>query len=196
MKRRLIISAVVFSALFIFTLVVIFIDGMNDKIYKSDVAIVLGSKVNPDGSLSKRLQARLDKAIELYQEQLAHYLIVSGGTGKEGINEAEAMKNYLVAHHVPASLVLMDSQGVNTSATAKNSARLMQTYQLKSAIVVSQYFHMTRTRLALSQCGIAPVYTAHAQYFEWRDLYSIIREELGLYYYLVHSACNKNLSKA
>src|SRR4051812_7466681 len=75
--------------------------GLHDKIGKADVAIVLGSKVETNGTPSPRLKARLERAIELYQAKLFPYVIVSGGTGREGYNEAEVMRGYLMAHGIP-----------------------------------------------------------------------------------------------
>ena len=80
-------------------------DGLSDHIRKSDVAIIFGSKVNPGGMLSSRLAARLDKGIELYRKGMFNYIIVSGGIGKEGIDEAVAMKTYLLAHQIPAAVI-------------------------------------------------------------------------------------------
>ena len=48
--------------------IAILLDGLTDNVTKSDVGIVLGSKVMPDGTPSARLQARLDKADELFQQ--------------------------------------------------------------------------------------------------------------------------------
>ena len=43
-------------------------NGMTDHLGKADIALVLGNKVNPDGSPSPRLKARLDTAISLFQK--------------------------------------------------------------------------------------------------------------------------------
>src|SRR5687767_3005335 len=42
-------------------------DGLKDEEVTADVAVILGSKVNEDGSLSPRLDARIQKGFELYQ---------------------------------------------------------------------------------------------------------------------------------
>ena len=55
----------------------LFIDGLNDEGKKADVAIVLGTKINNDGTLSARLQARLDQSIVLYRQQRVKKIIVS-----------------------------------------------------------------------------------------------------------------------
>ena len=60
----------------------IVIDGLFDEDTTADVAVILGSTVNEDGSLSPRLKARLDKGYELYRTGKVNKLMVSGGTGK------------------------------------------------------------------------------------------------------------------
>ena len=57
----------------------------------------------------------------------------------------------------------------------------------RSALVVTQYFHVPRTRLAVERSGVAPVFSAHAQYFEPRDVYSIAREVIGYGAYLLRA---------
>lgn len=151
-------------------------DGLHDRLERSDVAVVLGSKVMPDGTPSPRLQARLDRAIELYHQDLVRFVLVSGGTGKEGFSEGQVMGDYVVSQNVPASQVIVDEVGNTTRDTAINAARLMRERGLTSAIAVSQYFHITRSRFAFRDAGIARVGTAHAYYVEARDVYSIARE--------------------
>ena len=43
----------------------IIVDGLNDSLEKADLAVVFGNEVNVDGHPSPRLQARLDKAVEV-----------------------------------------------------------------------------------------------------------------------------------
>ncbi len=152
------------------------IAGSIDNIHQADVAVVLGNTVEQNGKPSARLQARLDKTIALYQQGVFKNTIVSGGVGKEGFDEAVVMKQYLVANGLPTAQIYVDSQGNNTYLTAKNTARLMNEHQWQSTIAISQYFHLPRTKLALEKSGVKTVYTAHANFFELRDLYSTVRE--------------------
>jgi len=39
------------------------IDGLTDEVQQSDVGIILGNRVEPDGYPSRRLQSRLDRAV-------------------------------------------------------------------------------------------------------------------------------------
>lgn len=158
---------------------VLVVQGMNDEIHQADVAVVLGNTVNPDGTPSRRLAARLDMALELYHRGVFKNVVVSGGMGREGFDEAVVMKDYLVRRGIPQVNIIVDSLGLTTAATAQNAATIARAHRWSSVLVVSQYFHIPRCRLALSQAGISPVYAAHAHYFELRDIYSIFREVIG-----------------
>lgn len=159
------------------------VTGLADHAAPADIIIVPGNTVHADGTLSQRLQARLDAAIALYKGRLAPKILVSGGTGAEGRDEAAAMAAYLERNGVPATAIIRDAQGVTTAATAQNAAQYLRTLNGHSALVATQFFHVARTRLALERCGIRVSGTVHAQYFEMRDIYSLMRETVGLVYY-------------
>lgn len=184
-KRRLLIASALFALAYVISASLIVIDGLRDEVHAADVAIVPGNKVEASGIPSARLRARLDKTVELYQQGLFPHVIVSGGVGSEGFDEAVVMKSYLVEKGVPDERISVDSAGVNTYLTAKNSSRIMKENGWRSALVVSQYFHISRTKLALRRFGVSPVFSAHADYFELRDLYSIAREVFGYGGYLL-----------
>jgi len=162
-------------------------DGLHDDIQPADLGVVFGNTVNPDGTLSGRLAARLERTAELYRDGVFPLILVSGAVGKEGRDEALVMRDYLVRRGIPAARLLVDSEGVNTFATAAHTRAVMKERDLTTAVVVSQYFHVPRARLALQRFGIPKVYSAHARYFEIRDLYSIPRELIGLVRYAARS---------
>ena len=170
--------------LFIIVSAALVINGLNDDLQKADVAVVLGNAVQPDGQPSPRLKARLDKAVQLYRQGLFSNIIVSGGVGIEGFDEAVVMKRYLIAQGVPDNHIFVDSDGRTTYLTAQHSARLMKENHWTSAFVISQYFHIPRTRLALKQFGVLSIYSAHAEFYEVRDIYSTAREVVGYGSYL------------
>jgi vancomycin permeability regulator SanA len=186
-KKILLASLLLISGSFLSGAALIVADGLRDDIHPADVAVVLGNTVESDGRPSARLRARLDKAVELYRGGLFRHVIVSGGIGVEGFNEAEVMKRYLISQGVPGGRIIADGEGVTTSLTARNAARVMKEQGWQSALVISQYFHIPRTRLAVESYGVSPVYSAHADYFELRDVYSIAREVIGYGAYLMRS---------
>ena len=161
------------------------IAGLRDHIVPADAIVVLGNTVLPSGAPSPRLQARLDCALEAYRQHAAPLLIVSGGTGKEGFDEAAVMARYLVGKGVPAAAVVQDGAGIDTAATAVNVARIARERNLRTVLVATQYFHVPRSSLALSREGLVVVGTVHARYVEPRDVYSLAREVIGYGAYLV-----------
>jgi len=161
------------------------VDGLTDNVAQSDVIVILGNKVEADGTPSPRLKSRLDAGVNLYTQGISKRILVSGGTGVEGYDEAVAMREYLVAKRIPSEAIITDSQGVDSFATAKNTAAYLEGNNLHSVLAVSNYYHLPRTRLAFERAGIEVVYTAHANHFELRDVYSIARELIAYPYYLL-----------
>jgi len=156
-------------------------DGLNDKKQNADVAIVLGNKVNKNGTLSERLKQRLNQSIEIYNQKRVKEIIVSGGLGKEGFWEGNKMKEYLIANKIPAEKIIVDNYGNDTEKTVKNSIRIMDSLNFKSAITVSQYFHQTRTKKLFKKNGFKNIESSSPKYFELRDFYSIFREFVAYY---------------
>lgn len=183
-RKIIVCSLAAFILWFIAHSVVITIDGLRDELEQVDVAIVLGNKVEVSGVPSPALKSRLDRTLELYNEGYIKNIIVSGGVGKEGHDEAYVMKGYLVNKGVPEGIVILDSEGYNTTLTAENSKVIMEERSFKTAMVISQFFHITRSKLAFKKLGIE-AYGAHAKDFFFRDIYSVFREFFAYYKYLL-----------
>lgn len=156
-------------------------DGLYDDGRTADVAVILGNKVNEDGTLSARLEKRLETGLELYQNHRIKKIIVSGGLGKEGFYEGDKMKEYLIKNNVPDSIIIVDNKGNNTRLTVENTLAIQKKYHFTSIIVVSQYFHVTRTKKLFRDKGLENVVSVSPHYFEWRDFYSILREFPAFY---------------
>ncbi|UFH32950.1 YdcF family protein [Chryseobacterium sp. C-71] len=166
---------------FVIHSVYIIYDGLSDNGAQADVAVILGNKVNKDGTLSERLEKRLETGVELYQNHRIKRIIVSGGLGKEGFYEGSKMKEHLINKSIPDSVIIVDNKGDNTRLTVENTLEIQKKYGFKSLIVVSQYFHVTRTKKLFKDKGFENVSSASPRYFEWRDFYSILREFPAFY---------------
>ena len=151
-------------------------DGISDEGKRADLAVILGNKVNEDGTLSTRLQKRLESSVQLYKDQRVKKILVSGGLGKEGFYEGSKMKEFLVSEGIPDSVIIVDNKGDNTRKTVENVLQLKPELQFRSLIVVSQYFHVTRTKKLFRDKGFQEVSSVSPDYFEWRDLYALLRE--------------------
>lgn len=157
--------------------------GLREDVFPADVALVLGNEVYSDGTVAPRLAGRLDQALVLYNEGMCGRVIVSGGLGASGFDEATAMRNYLLERGVPAGDIVSDSDGVNTRASADFTVRYLRTNGLDSVLVVTQFFHIPRAVMTLKSYGIPEVGSSYARYFELRDAYSTLREVPALFAY-------------
>lgn len=182
-KTLLLLFAVIAGAVLLGT-IVLAVAGSRDDLGPADVALVLGNTVQPDGTPSSRLRARLDKTLELYRAGYFPTIIASGGVGKEGFDEAAVMRDYLAEHGVPRDHIIVDSAGTTTFASARNTRQIARQQHFASVFVVTQYFHIPRSRLALQRLGFSTVHSAHANFLEARDVYSAPRELLGYIRYL------------
>ncbi len=152
----------------------------------ADVGVVLGNTVHRDGTLSRRLKARLDKSIELYHNNVFSRIIVSGGLGKEGYKEADVMRGYLLSKGIDDTSIIVDNDGNNTFMTAQFTAKYMAKNNFRSVVAVSQYYHLFRTWLILKKNGIETVQCASPVFYEIRDIICVPREMLAIIKYLAY----------
>ncbi|MBL9100008.1 MAG: YdcF family protein [Myxococcales bacterium] len=180
--RRILASLAVWAGVH---LLAISVDGCTDEGADADLAVVLGNQVGRDGVPSPRLQRRLERALELWRAGKVARVIVSGGQDPGSPHEADVMRAWLIDRGVPAGLVVADRDGVNTHATARFTRDYMQAHGLTSVVAVSQFYHLSRCKLALRMFGAPGVSAAHAALeFEARDPWSMLRELVGYYAYL------------
>lgn len=156
-------------------------DGFNDKKSNADIAVVLGNKINIDGTLSERLKARLDKSIQLYNDKRVPKILVSGGFGKEGFWEGNKMRDYLESKNIPKEKIIVDNYGDNTEKTVVNTIRISDSLNYKKIISVSQYYHQTRIKKLFKSRSFNNIESSSPNYFEIRDCYSIFREFIAYY---------------
>lgn len=181
---------------FVLTAAYIVYDGLNDKGGPADCAVVLGHAVKADGQPGLILRERLDRAVQVYRDRKAPLIIVSGGQHLDAPDEAAAMAKYLEAHQVPAEVIVEDHKGDNTADTARNVAAIMRARKLRSVMIVSHYYHITRTKMALQHAGIIQVSQVHVGTATRADIYTIAREVVALYYYLVKDYVEPAAAKA
>ena len=130
------------------------------------VAIIVLGAAQYDGRPSPVLRARLDHAVALWQRGLARRLIVTGGRGGTGdwTTEAAVGRRYAVAHGVPDSVILLESEGRTTDQSLRAAAALLREIVRQdaardmrpTAILVSDPFHMLRLGVVARRYDILP----------------------------------------
>jgi hypothetical protein len=120
--------------------------GTTDYARPADLIVVPGARVYADGRLSWSLEERVVTAVRLYHEGLAPRLLFSGGPGDGEIHETEAMRARAVEMGVPPEAIELDREGLDTRATVAHTGE-------GRALVVSQFYHLPRIRLAYRRAG-------------------------------------------
>jgi vancomycin permeability regulator SanA len=115
------------------------------------VALVLGAKVNPDGTPSAFLTARLDLAKRLYDAGLVEMIVVSGDQLAPEFDEPLAMRNYLIETGLPADKVIADPGGFDTYESCLRAKRV---FNLSQLIIVTQSYHLVRAVATCRALGI------------------------------------------
>ena len=111
--------------------------------YDKDYIIILGCMIMKDGSLTKLLKSRVDRAIEFRNMQLKNtgkdlIFIPSGGKGSdEIISEAEAIKNYLLENKIDEKNIIIENKSTNTLENIKFSNKIISKRKKNANIAFS-----------------------------------------------------------
>ena len=164
-----------------------------------DYVIVLGAKVKPDGSLSKTLKLRLDKALEYMRENPETVLVLSGAKGDaEPCSEADAMEAYLLEQGVDSSHLIKEEQSFSTVENLAYSQILIEKREMLIGQspephpvrqprigVVTSNFHLFRALMIAKKQGYGMVYGIASEadkvllvHFSLRDGIAILKDRL------------------
>lgn len=121
---------------------------------RADAIVVLGA-AQYNGRPSPLYKGRLDHALLLWQQGRAD-LVVTVGSNQPGdvTTEAQAGRDYLVSHGVPASAVLALPVGHTTFDSLQSAAAALHDRGLTSAFLVSDPWHNARIEAVASDLGI------------------------------------------
>ena len=121
---------------------------------KADCILIFGCGVKDDGTPSDMLTDRLKTGLALYRAGATPKIIVSGDHGRIEYDEVNTMKNWLTANGVPSEDVFMDHAGFSTYESIYRASTV---FQVKSAILVTQKYHLPRTLYCAERFGIDAV---------------------------------------
>ena len=158
-RRDAIAVALAFGAwLVVFPLAQMLFFGATDYRRPADVAVIFGARVYATGQPSPLLADRIRTGVELYQSGLVPLLIMSGGDGSDGFNEARVMRDVAVADGVDPLAIIVDPAGNSTETTVANVSALLDSGGhgpgTERVIAISQAFHLPRVQLAFANAGI------------------------------------------
>ena len=110
---------------------------------KKTVVIVLGNRMNDDGTITEIQKERLEMAKEIENIFNPDYYILSGGSPnkKAGISEAEGMYNYLINCGFNKEKLILEKESYSTVQNAKYSIPIAKKLGAELIIVCSSGYH-------------------------------------------------------
>jgi SanA protein len=117
----------------------------------AQAALVLGAFVQPDGHPSAMLEDRIRAAAQLYHDGRVDKILASGDHGRPDYDEVNAMRAELVRLGVPDHVIFTDHAGF---ATLDSVVRARKVFDVKTAIIVTQPFHMSRALWLAHRAGL------------------------------------------
>ncbi len=120
----------------------------------SDAIVVLGS-AQYNGVPSSIFEARLEHAIDLYQDGVAPVIVTVGGRAAgDEFAEAEAGREYLANSGVPADALLAVPEGVDTLESMRAVAAAFGERGWQNAVVVTDPWHALRAERMAEDSGL------------------------------------------
>lgn len=168
--------------------VLICLKGMTAPYGDADLAVIPGNALEDDGTPGPILVARLDTALQCHRAGQCPTLFVSGAIEGPGLNEAQAMRTWLIDHGVAQDAIVVDEHGNNTLASARNAIAFMRKHGMRRVMLVTQSYHLPRARLAIERAGAPVVYGAYPHHFRAMDAYWSWREVPAYAFYFVRLA--------
>lgn len=118
------------------------------------VAIVFGAGLRYDGTPTAILRDRVQTAVQLYQLGKVNKLLMSGDNRVVDYNEPEAMRQYALGLGIPDEDIVLDYAGRRTYDTCYRASAI---FQVNSAVLVTQDFHLPRAIFLCNWFGVESV---------------------------------------
>ena len=131
--------------------------------FDKDYIIIHGCQIRKDGTLTKLLQSRVDRAVEFAKWQKDKtgkdiIFVPSGGKGNdEVISEGEAMKRYLLENGISENKIIAETSSTSTEENITFAKELLEkdfgSPDYKAAFSTTNY-HVFRTGMLAEQNGL------------------------------------------
>ncbi|MBR7162519.1 MAG: YdcF family protein [Clostridia bacterium] len=108
------------------------------------VLVVLGNRMNDDGTLSDAMLERLNKALVVADD--FDKIIVTGGVANSiaGRAEGDMMSKWLVENGVPMGKILVENRSHTTKENAKFTAPIIKGIGAEEVTILSSAYHIDR----------------------------------------------------
>ena len=156
--RRVLLSLGVFIAVgfvyFLVSLLQVWNTGRSADRQPVDAIVVLGA-AQYDGRPSPQFQARLDHVLELWNLNLASYIVVTGGKQQgDRFTEAATARKFFVLKGVSSDLIFEENSGTTTYASLLAVSQIASQKKITRVLIVSDPFHLLRAKLIAKEVGL------------------------------------------
>ena len=115
------------------------------------VAIIFGAGLRSDGTPTAMLRDRILTGADLYFGGQVEKLLMSGDNRFANYNEPEAMRQFALLAGVPDQAIVLDYAGRRTYDTCYRAKVI---FGIKSALLVTQKFHLPRALFLCNMLGL------------------------------------------
>ena len=150
-----------------------------------DCAVVFGAAVHGQGSAGPGIDRRVRAAAELYRQNYITTLYLTGGKGDDGVeSEASVMRKVAMLYGVAPEDIVLEDQASSTWENLEFTQPLLE--GCTSVVGISDRYHLARIGLLAEMQGWddLALYPAAPQASTLFEMKSVLRESLGILYYL------------
>jgi uncharacterized SAM-binding protein YcdF (DUF218 family) len=156
--------------------------AVRDEAHPADAIVILGA-AQYNGRPSPVLKARLDHAYDLYRRGYAQTIITTGSYGPDpNFSEAQVGTKYLIQRGVDGNAIITEQGSGTTYDSIQEATGFLKAKGWKTALVVSDGFHLYRVKRMFSDSGIisytspapnSPIEQAASQRF-WHSVREVV----------------------
>lgn len=188
--QSLIISILVLLAVILFAFYYVSVSDPkidNEKILESkdNIAVVLGAAVWSKNKPSPILAARVEKSIELLENNLVGRIKLTGSNAPGELSEAEVAYNYAISLNADSTKMSIENKTTSTNEQIIFiRENLLSQENVNQVIVISDDFHLVRID-EISRFNNIKIYAVSSDLklsFE-NDIYNRLRESIGLFFF-------------
>ena len=156
--RIIAVSVAVLVALllgyYLITLWQVWSTGRSEQARPVDAIVVMGA-AQYDGRPSPQLAARLDHVVEIWPDDNAPLVVVTGGNQPgDRFTEAQASATYLTERGIPESVILLENDGSDTIDSLDRVAAMLDERGLDTVLIVTDPYHALRSRMVAEEHGL------------------------------------------
>jgi uncharacterized SAM-binding protein YcdF (DUF218 family) len=124
---------------------------------EAEAIVVVSGNAGKNGGMLGETEARLNRAVALYNEGLAPRLILSGGSKSDAETVADAMKAAAIAGGVPENAITIEGASHSTLQNAIFAADIEDLSKAAPILLVTHRYHLPRANASFRWAGFSDI---------------------------------------